>query len=408
MRLFLLVLSLIVMVGGPACAEKTASETLDFKLPKGWSADGLGGNLDNADMGIGAEMMNLNITEKFFSPTPDKLKDDTWTRRIAITSFRRSFSVPPAAYVEGIMAAFNSECSYGKVVPFKPRRDGNKFILQGYYVCAQEKTAPRSTITMYKYIDGEKRTYFVARDLRGKPFSPAVMAKFLPTIPKKFASWMAWFETVRTVKAGEKPKLIKAGTGTGFAVTDHHIVTNNHVAGRCRAIQIPGVGRAKLLARDKKLDLALLRVKKTLPKAPVFHDSGDIRIGQDVLALGFPLGDALSTDLSVTTGIVNNLTGLKDDKNTLRFSAPVSPGNSGGPLLSSKGMVVGVVTAIIADGVAQNINFAITADTVRTFLAKHKVDLRVVSTKKVAVRSHKVADIAEAGRAYTVSIECWQ
>jgi len=88
--------------------------------------------------------------------------------------------------------------------------------------------------------------------------------------------------------------------------------------------------------------------------------------GDQVVAIGYPLHGLLTSDLTVTTGIISSLAGLHNDTRFLQISAPVQPGNSGGPLHDSSGNIVGVVSAkldalriVKATGdIPQNINFA--------------------------------------------------
>src|SRR6185295_986528 len=100
------------------------------------------------------------------------------------------------------------------------------------------------------------------------------------------------------------------------------------------------------------------------------------RLGESVVAVGFPLSGLLSSDPIVTTGSISALSGLNNDRRAIQISAPIQPGNSGGPLLGENGSVVGIVMAklnalkmVQATGdIPQNVNFAISVGIVQPFL----------------------------------------
>lgn len=160
--------------------------------------------------------------------------------------------------------------------------------------------------------------------------------------------------------------------GTGFVVrSDGVIVTNSHVVEDASAVSVTlasgDVHRAAVVAQDEEHDLAVLKIDVDGLVALALGDSDDVAIGETVVAIGFALD--LSGGPTVTSGIVSSLdrsidvqasTGARTYQGLLQTDAALNHGNSGGPLLSLDGRVVGVSVAG-GDGV-ENIGFAIPID----------------------------------------------
>ena len=215
--------------------------------------------------------------------------------------------------------------------------------------------------------------------------------------------------------APAKPDRLFDQKGTGFVVsTSGHLVTNAHVVQGCVGDILgnpsgEAPAKLRLVSSDETNDLALLQATGTFKDIARIRDKA-IQSGDSVVAIGYPFHGLLTSDFTVTTGIVSSLSGIFNDTRFLQISAAVQPGNSGGPLLASSGDVVGVVAAklnaikfVRATGnIPENINFAIKTGALRDFLDNSVVPYQISDAKEEL----KTADIARNARAFTFLISC--
>jgi len=212
---------------------------------------------------------------------------------------------------------------------------------------------------------------------------------------------------------GERP----SSSGTGFVVAEGRVLTNNHVVAECSRLVLRNAAGARLPGRvaaaDHRRDLALIAVPAEVGPALPFRDVPAVRRGESVVTYGFPLSGLLSSGPTLTTGDISALAGLRDNPANFQISAPVQPGNSGGPLLDSQANVVGVVASklnaaqvaqMTGGDIPQNMNFAVKGTEALAFLRANGVQPRTAGSTGADKRAFEIGDIANPS---TVSIQCY-
>ena len=265
-------------------------------------------------------------------------------------------------------------CNGTKEGAFLPTSKKNKFklIVKGTYIVPSE--------------DGQ---YSFAHDERSQ--SAFLMNNSLIKTREHFGEGEKMFKRVwPEFTTEDDPNLpgTKGGSasGTGFFVDDEgHIITNYHVIAPCnnkqKIIYNNKEFNAKLIAKDKQLDLALLKVSVN-NKHFIKITNKPIRKLQSIIAAGYPGGKALSDDLKFTSGIISSLKGLEDNSTQIQIDAALNLGNSGGPIVDSKtGELTAVAVSILRNEIVEGINFGIKVSQVRDFLYANKIDTNKISKK---------------------------
>lgn len=189
--------------------------------------------------------------------------------------------------------------------------------------------------------------------------------------------------------------------GSGFIISpDGYIVTNNHVIEQADEIRVELFAgtefKAKIIGRDPRTDIALLKVESDEPLPFVnFGDSDAALVGDWVLAIGNPLGQGFSVSSGIISARNRTLQGSYDD--FIQTDAAINRGNSGGPLFNMNGEVIGVNTAILSpNGGSIGIGFAMSSAVVDQVVAQLK-DFGETRRGWLGVRIQNVdADMAEA------------
>ena len=179
-------------------------------------------------------------------------------------------------------------------------------------------------------------------------------------------------ETLDAIADGDK----SGSSGTAFFINiKGNLLTNNHVVEGCKSQKINYFNKeydVKIIATDKTLDLALLKVD-TRPKAFISFSKDEPRKRQTITAAGYPLGEFLSDDLKINDGRISALKGFENNSNEIQHDIPINPGNSGGPIVNEKGQLVAIAVSGMAKDITEGLNFGIKSSAAANFLKSNKI-----------------------------------
>jgi S1-C subfamily serine protease/HEAT repeat protein len=184
-------------------------------------------------------------------------------------------------------------------------------------------------------------------------------------------------EPVRPPQASSQPKNEATGTGTGFVISpDGYLVTCAHVVQGASKVEVK-IGddkyAGKVIAVVGVDDLAIVKIEaKDLPVLPI-ADSSEVKLGEEIRAIGFPLTDVLGEGLKASRGTI---AGIIQKRNGTRFQidAAINPGNSGGPVVNQRGQVIGVASSKLVGLQISRLGFCIPSERVSALLKKEKIE----------------------------------
>lgn len=156
--------------------------------------------------------------------------------------------------------------------------------------------------------------------------------------------------------------------GTGWAINNGYVVTNHHVVDGARLLTLTCyVGdsichyNGEVAVVDADHDLAIIRIADNsfhgFGRLPYALTTEQAEVGESVFVLGYPMTQILGDEIKLSTGVISSRTGYQGDVSSYQISAPIQPGNSGGPLFDESGNVIGCVNAKVSD--AENVGYAI-------------------------------------------------
>ena len=196
-------------------------------------------------------------------------------------------------------------------------------------------------------------------------------------------------------------------SGTGFSINrEGYLITNEHVVRSCsnhKVFHDDKIYDAVIIAKDDDLDLAIVKTSTAITPLEMSF-AVTTRTGEAVTAIGYPLFDELGVNLKVTSGIISSLDGYRGEDISFQFSAPIQPGNSGGPLVNNLNQVVGVATASLTGDDISNVGFAIKGAVVQRFLAENAI--RFTTGSESSREPVSIPDIAERAERSVFLILC--
>lgn len=206
---------------------------------------------------------------------------------------------------------------------------------------------------------------------------------------------------------------VEGWSGTGFALKNGYIATNYHVVENSKLIWVRGVNgdfskkySAEIIASDKVNDLAIIRISdsnfKGFGTIPYSVSTTMADVGEDIFVLGYPLTSTMGDEIKLTTGVVSSRTGFQGDVSLYQISAPIQPGNSGGPLFDSQGNVIGVVSAKHTG--AENVGYAIKASYLRNLMESALSSNILPSSNTLS--SFSLANKVKTEKNFVFFIEC--
>ena len=192
-------------------------------------------------------------------------------------------------------------------------------------------------------------------------------------------------------------------TGTCFAIGLNLVTTNYHVVENAQTLVVSGINgdkntnyKAEVILTDKYNDLAVMRITDYRFKGfniKYGMESNVADIGTEVFVLGYPLTTTMGEDIKLTTGVISSKTGFQGDVSLYQTSAPIQPGNSGGPLFNNKGNLIGIVNAKHKG--AENVGYAIKLSYLKNLLdsSNETIPLNSVNTISSLPLTEKVKAI---------------
>jgi S1-C subfamily serine protease len=247
-----------------------------------------------------------------------------------------------------------------------------------------------------------------------KPLAPPSTSAEVKREPRKtIAEKPRYPKESPNPSAPPSPDVSSEKSGSAALIAANVLVTSDHVVDGCSLIEIraPESIKVHVIARDSKNDLALLGMDKGGEiGVPVSFRDAPPRLGENVAAVGYPLRGLLTSDMGISFGAISATKGIQDAANLFQFTAPVQPGNSGGPILDKHGVLIGVVKGglnvrklqTVAGVTPQNVNFGVPADLVLALLKSAKLrHLVSVNNKEMSGE-----DLALMARKFVFPVIC--
>lgn len=348
--------------------------------------------------------LSLALPLEMLAPSvPEDGGERRWSRDGSLAILTRRLDAPGAAAwhraavsASADPAAFVAEQLGDRLVTAGRLRDGRRFYtrsdrIDGAFATVYLAAAPAAEQTLNliatSIAPGQPLAWSLPEDGRllrlvtdtetWRATGPA--EPFVATLP-----WAGDMNEAPRGPATSESSIPGGGTGSGFYLGPRMLVTAGHVVADCRRVTLADGTPLRRLATDPDLDVAALAPPRPAGTWLSLSSGAHARLGQRVHAAGFPYYAIAGTSLHLTGGNVSALAGIDDDARFFSFTAPVQPGNSGGPLIDAKGGVLGLVVARLSEdfiveetgSLPQNVNYALGEAALIDFLADHGLSPR--------------------------------
>ncbi|MBR4198642.1 MAG: trypsin-like peptidase domain-containing protein [Bacteroidales bacterium] len=345
-------------------------------------------------------------------------KNANATKQLAVTeqSLLEQWSKTGCSTIEGIY-----QCSKlgGETKMSRSMRLGiiyNKDIVAYEAIVLNEHDFWKVGDVIGELVPDEKEGLFVANYWRNRnkvPINSRLYAVFdinSMAIATKEAS--AEFVKIYPINSYGQP-ISNRWSGTGWALGNGYLVTNNHVAGEARSIIVKGIDgnyntgyTAEVVATDKVNDIAILKINDSRFNGygvlPYGVSARIADVGEDVFVLGYPLTQTMGYEIKLTNGIVSSLTGFKGDVSLYQMTAPIQPGNSGGPMFDKNGNVIGIVVSSHAN--AENVEYAIKTAYLKILI--ESAGLNIVFPNNNTISAMSLPEKVKRVKNFVYYIEC--
>ena len=345
-------------------------------------------------------------------------KNANATKQLAVTeqSLLEQWSKTGCSTIEGIY-----QCSKlgGETKMSRSMRLGiiyNKDIVAYEAIVLNEHDFWKVGDVIGELVPDEKEGLFVANYWRNRnkvPINSRLYAVFdinSMAIATKEAS--AEFVKIYPINSYGQP-ISNRWSGTGWALGNGYLVTNHHVAGEARSIIVKGIDgnyntgyTAEVVATDKVNDIAILKINDSRFNGygvlPYGVSARIADVGEDVFVLGYPLTQTMGYEIKLTNGIVSSLTGFKGDVSLYQMTAPIQPGNSGGPMFDKNGNVIGIVVSSHAN--AENVEYAIKTAYLKILI--ESAGLNIVFPNNNTISAMSLPEKVKRVKNFVYYIEC--
>jgi len=289
--------------------------------------------------------------------------------------------------------------------------NGDKYV--GEY-----KNSKRHGQGTFTYANGDKwvgewKDGFQYRVKKNKPSAVVKKPKPKKEKPEKVVKKIPSKKQI--IKAPEiDGSLLTIGSGSGFYINKQgYALTNNHVVDICK--QMVGIVNGKeilfrVITTDKTNDVAVIKTNQRSFNFIKINNDG-AKLGENIIAVGYPLSGRLSDSVKITRGIVSALSGPNNNSGQIQIDAALQPGNSGGPVINEKGELIGIASAGLnkllmakeARYIPENVNFAVSSSIVTNILKNKKINY---STPSFFSSSYSNTELAEMGNKATLQLFC--